>query len=181
MSAGEMDVLPGGTETANDQVDLSAGAADAMGEGASKAPMTAKDSPAATNKPEGEGTFLDELEAVLSEGEKDSGTAASSAADEDSFLLEELEQAGGSIHKGGSGDGQDDEYLIRGSGEENEVPEHETAKNSSSAAASAEEFTIQDEILFQDDPEKHKKSRFQRPRKGTRITKIEITPPDEDK
>ena len=180
-SAGEMDALLDGLETAHDRGDLPAEAGDAEDTGEPEAPMTAKDGSAATHEAEGEGTFLDELEAVISEGEKDSGTAASPAVDEDSFLLEELVQTGGAKQKNGSGEGQDDEYLIRGSGEEEAVSGQETAMNRSSASESVEEFTIQDEILFQDDPGKHKKTRFQRPRKGTRITKIEITPPDEDK
>jgi hypothetical protein len=131
-----------------------------------------------------DGVFLDELEAEVF-GEKKVDDAAGAVAEEDSFLLDELIKSESGDRKAAAGAGPEDEYLIGQSTEKSGLPEQETPpkedlpRTVGGTTSEKEEFTVQDEILFQDDPEKRMKTRFERPRKGTRITKIEISGPEE--
>lgn len=131
-----------------------------------------------------DGIFLDELEAEVS-GETNVDDATGVVTEEDTFLLDELLKSESADRKAEAGAGPEDEYLIEQSTDESDTPEPEVSLKEDpprpvkETTDDKEEFTVQDEILFQDDPEKRKKTRFERPRKGTRITKIEISDPDE--
>ncbi len=123
-------------------------------------------------------------EEPVSTGEMEAGGGRTGQApDEDSFLIEDLIKTDSGIEKSDTGGGSDESYLI-GNDPIMEDPEVEPLKEAPSpdedgTVDSIEVFTIKDEVLFQDNPEKRRKTMRERSMKGMRITKIDLSGPDE--
>lgn len=146
-------------------------------------------SPAGPGMESGKDTIPEDAEGVLAglDAEISAGDAEHAVQDsnEDGFLIEDLIQADSGGEKNEAGGGADDIYLIdRGSLVEIPAEEKPDAKENAPAQESGkvnpiEEFTIKDEILFQDNPDKKRKIKAPMAKKGMRITKIDISEPDE--
>ena len=115
---------------------------------------------------------------------EEGGSRTGQAPDEDSFLIEDPVQSDSGGGKPDAGAGSDEGYLIGQDpimeiATEGPVIKEAPLPGDADTVESIEVFTIKDEILFQDNPEKRRKTRGERSRKGMRITKIDISGPDE--
>jgi hypothetical protein len=179
VSTGEMEALLNELKPEPEAGDSGEALADIQGDSASG---SAGEEPGPDLIIEDAAEILAELDAEVSVNA--GGGRTGQAPDEDSFLIEDLIQTEGGREKGDTGGRSDESYLI-GNDSIMEVPEVEPAikeapsPGDNGAVDSIEIFTIKDEVLFQDNPEKRRKTMRERSRKGMRITKIDLSGPDE--